>query len=150
MSNVPSDFGDNVYLRVMILGCVDAVLTLPLSILLLVLDIKAAPTSFYLGWEEMHAHFSSIPIVTASEWKEDTRSTILIYYYLWVSQMTAFGFFALFGLTKKARTTYRILFWKTMKPFGVKEPPAQDSVISNMRFGLASNTNRVSDISNAL
>lgn len=79
MSNVPSDFGDNVYLRVMILGCVDAVLTLPLSILLLVLDIKAAPTTFYLGWEEIHAHFSSIPIVTASEWKEDTRSTILIY-----------------------------------------------------------------------
>lgn len=134
----PSVSGD-VYLRVILLGCVDAVVTLPISIVRLVYNLLSPPMSFYPGWEEVHANFSTISVETASEWKKDFWVTVQVRYDLWIDLFSAIGFFALFGLTREARATYRGFFWKTMRPFGLKEPPSEDQVLSDMRFGSASN-----------
>lgn len=135
----PSVSGD-VYLRVILLGCVDAVITLPISIVRLVSKLAPPPSSFYPGWDEVHANFSYIPVETASEWKKDWRTTIQVRYDLWINLLSAFGFFALFGLTKEAQTAYRCSCWKIMSPLGLKKPTLpEDPVISDMRFGSVSN-----------
>lgn len=135
----------DVYLRVILLGCVDAVITLPISIVRLVSKLAPPPPSFYPGWDEVHANFSYIPVETVGEWKEDWRATIQVRYDLWINLFSAFGFFALFGLTTEARTAYRSSYWKIMSPLGFKEPTSpEDTVISDMRFG--TNSNRITEV----
>lgn len=131
----------NIYLRVMILACVDAVLTLPISIKEFAFSLAPPPTTFYSGWNEVHANFSAIPIFPAGEWNTDTSSKIDVVKNLWCNPFVALIFFVVFGMTKEARTTYRKLFWMTMELFGLKEPPSRDPVLSDIRFDPATNTN---------
>lgn len=125
----------SVYYRVMILGCVDAILTLPISIFMLATDIIPLPDTFYPGWRKEHSGFSTIPTTRASEWSKDTMSTLSVKWDLWVNPFVAISVFVLLGLTREARATYRRLFWRVMRPLGIKEPPAQIFVTSEMRFG---------------
>lgn len=130
-----------VYLRVMILACVDAVLTLPISLKEFAFSLAPPPTIFYSGWSEVHANFSSIPIFPASEWNTDVSKTIDVVKNLWSNPFVALIFFVVFGMSREARTTYRRLFWMTMESFGLKEPPSIDPVLSDIRFDPATNTN---------
>ena len=130
-----------IYYRMMILGCVDAIITLPLSIFLVVTDLNPPPTSFYPGWDEVHANFSTIPTIPASEWEQDFWSSLSTKWDLWCNPISAVPFFALFGLNREVRAVYRSLFWKALSPFGFKKPIEQTDVFSEMKFGSVNGQN---------
>ena len=106
----------------MFLGCVELLLTLPLSVVDIILSTTSpSPISFYPGWTSVHRDFSTIPIITADEWRSDTWQTMCVELDLWISCFTATLLFATFGLTADARNAYRHLFRKGMELLGLRE-----------------------------
>lgn len=122
------------FFKILALGIFDILLNLPVGIFYLVLKLLEGdiPT-FWPGWRASHSEFSSIPTVTAIEWKSGgfgAVSSIIISQ--WSSPLYAIVFFTLFGLTEKNRQWYANLFWKILEPFGCK--PRQNPVASDIVF----------------
>ena len=91
-------------------------------------------TGFWPGWKAVHASFSTIPTVTSEEWKSAGFWTVFtIRLDQWVNPIFAVAFFLLFGITEQKRTWYWSIFWKIMRPFGLK--PRADPVASDVVFG---------------
>lgn len=122
------------FFKIMALGIFDILLTLPVGVFDLVLEILEGdiPT-FWSGWRASHSEFSSIPTVTAIEWKSGgfgAVSSIIISQ--WSNPLYAIVFFTLFGLTEKNRQWYANLFWKILELFGCK--PRQNYMASDIVF----------------
>ena len=123
------------FLKLLALGLFDIFLTLPLSIVALVQDLLEGDiTGFWPGWKAVHASFSTIPTFTLEEWKSaGFWSVFTIRLSQWINPIFAVAFFLLFGTTKQKRDWYRSIFWKIMRPFGLK--PRVDQVASDVIFG---------------
>ena len=123
------------FLKLLALGLFDSLLTLPLSIVALVQAIlQVGITGFWPGWKAVHASFSTIPTVTSEEWKSAGLWIVLsIRFNQWLCPIFAVAFFLLFGTTKQKRDWYRNIFWKVMRPFGLK--PRVNPVTSDIVFG---------------
>ena len=125
------------FLKLLILGLFDILLTLPLTILILVegLSVEGSVIArFWPGWKVVHASFSTIPTVTSEEWKSAGFWTVFgIKLDQWVNPIFAVAFFLLFGTTKQKRDWYQSIFWKVVRPFGLK--PRVDPVASDVVFG---------------
>ena len=123
------------FLKLLALGLFVILLTLPIQILSLVQDLlQVGITGFCPGWKTVHASFSTIPTITSEEWKSAGFWTVFsIRLYQWVNPIFAIAFFLLFGTTKQKRGWYRSIFWKVMRPFGLK--PRVDPVASDVVFG---------------
>lgn len=93
----------------MALGCIDVVLVLPLSILLLVQGYEGTPIVFWPGWKEIHSDWgpASVP---ADEWKPFPWDNFEVRWDEWINVLLAVVFFALFGLTEEAINKYRAAF----------------------------------------
>ena len=123
------------FLKLLALGLFDILLTLPIQILSLVEDIlQGGITGFWPGWKTVHASFSTIPTVTSEEWKSAGFWTVFtVRFSQWINPIFAVAFFLLFGTTKQKRDWYRSIFWKVMKPPGLK--PRVNPATSNIVFG---------------
>ena len=123
------------FLKLLALGLFDSLLTLPLTILGFVQDLlQVGITGFWPGWKAVHASFSTIPTATSEEWKSAGFWTVFtIKFDQWINPIFAVAFFLLFGTTKQKRDWYRSIFWKVMRPFGLK--PRVDPVASDVVFG---------------
>ena len=123
------------FLKLLALGLFDILLTLPITILELVQDLlEVSITGFWPGWKTAHASFSTIPTATSEEWKSAGIWTVLnVRFNQWVCPIFAVAFFLLFGTTKQKRDWYRNIFWKVMRPFGLR--PRVDPVASDVVFG---------------
>ena len=123
------------FLKLLALGLFDSLLTLPLTILGFVQDLlQVGITGFWPGWKAVHASFSTIPTITSEEWKSAGFWTVVfVRLDEWVNPIFAIAFFLLFGTTKQKRDWYQSLFWKAMRPFGLK--PRVDPVASDVVFG---------------
>ena len=121
--------------KLLALGLFDTLLTLPLAIVSVVQErLQGSITGFWPGWKAVHAFFSTIPTVTSEEWKSSGFwSVFSIRFDQWVNPIFAIAFFLLFGTTKQKRDWYRGIFWKVMRPFGLK--PRVDPVASDVVFG---------------
>ncbi|KAJ7438407.1 pheromone A receptor-domain-containing protein [Mycena galericulata] len=97
------------YLRILALGCLDIVITLPISIINLVsfFATLSRPSSLpaYVGWEANHANFSAsgVPYADLTDTPWDTFTT---YFDYGQYAVLAFAIFALFGMTSSARSAY--------------------------------------------
>ncbi|KAF8142955.1 hypothetical protein K438DRAFT_1784216 [Mycena galopus ATCC 62051] len=97
------------YLRILALGCLDIVITLPISIINLVsfFATLSGPSSLpaYIGWQANHADFSSygVPYGDLTDTPWDTFTTYLDY---GEYAVLAIAIFALFGMTASARSAY--------------------------------------------
>ena len=122
-------------LKLLALGIFDILLTLPITILGLVQDLLHGNIAgFWPGWGTVHASFSTIPTATSEEWKSAGIWTVLnVRFNQWVCPIFAVAFFLLFGTTKQKRDWYRSIFWKLVRPFGLK--PRVDPVTSDVMFG---------------
>ena len=123
------------FLKLLALGLFDILLTLPLSIVSLVQDIlQGGITGFWPGWKAVHASFSTIPTVTSEEWESAGFWTVFtIRLDQWINPIFAVAFFLLFGITEQKRTWYRSVFWKIIRPFGLK--PRVNLETSDIVFG---------------
>ena len=123
------------FLKLLALGLFDILLTLPITILGLVQDLlQVGITEFWPGWKAVHASFPTIPTATSEEWKSAGFWTVFfVRLSEWTNPIFAVAFFLLFGTTKQKRDWYRSIFWKVMRPFGLK--PRVDPVASDVVFG---------------
>ncbi|KAK6974817.1 STE3-domain-containing protein [Favolaschia claudopus] len=97
------------YFRILALGCLDIVITFPISVINLVsffvtlTDPGSLPA--YIGWKENHADFApfGVPYADITDTPWDTFTT---YFDYGQYAVLAVAIFALFGLTSSARSAY--------------------------------------------
>ena len=125
----------NGFLKLLALGVFDVIITMPLAVIQLVTDLLIVGNiSFWPGWKAVHSSYSTIPQLTTQEWKSAGFWTVfIIKFNQWIFPAYAIVFFLLFGTTKQKRSWYRNIFWKAMRPFGLK--PRVDPVTSDVVFG---------------
>ena len=127
------------FFKLLALGLFDILLTLPVTILQLVFNLLEAKVmgfwpGFWPGWENVHSHFSAIPTSTSEEWKSAGFWTVFsVEFSQWINPIFAIAFFLLFGITEQKRAWYRSIFWKIMRPLGLK--PHVTLVASDIVFG---------------
>ncbi|KAJ7189204.1 pheromone A receptor-domain-containing protein [Mycena filopes] len=97
------------YFRILALGCLDIVITLPISIINLVsfFVTLSGPDSLpaYIGWKANHADFAPVGVPYAD--LTDTRwDAFTTYFDYGQYAVLAIAIFALFGLTSSARAAY--------------------------------------------
>ena len=125
------------YVRLLALGLIDSVLTLPVTAAVLVISLLRSgnDSHFWPGFNIAHMKVAQVYYLTTEEWKaEGLWNVVEIRFSQWSCPFTALVFFALFGLTEQKRAQYRDLFWKVLKPFGLISPRT-NLIVSSMRFG---------------
>ena len=126
----------NSYFRIMALGCIDALFTLPLNIIDVVLNSLDFPVDFWPGWTAVHADFGMIGQYSTADWKSGGFwSVFAVRWDEWINVLFAVVFFALFGLTGEARARYKAAFWKVVGLTGLRPRAAPKSELSDVMFG---------------
>lgn len=132
--------GEGNYFRILALGTIDGVLTLPLGILKVVANHSRSHASleFYPagGWRALHAHWTPERI-PAALWRADVWAVYAVRFDQWICPFLGVVIFLLCGLHKEARAKYgklasRCAFWKKT---GGKVEAAANREASTMRFG---------------
>lgn len=110
------------YMRVMILGCADAIIVLPLNVAGALLASFQQQLRFWPGWAKVHKHFYTIPRIRTKVLESSGAALIIsIRWTEWQNVFLAVVFFLLFGLTDEARRRYGKLFHPMRKLFGRKK-----------------------------
>lgn len=109
------------FTRMLLLGCFDILITLPIVVLLLAIDIlsSSSPFSFYQGWTYDHTGWAPV-FVTKDEWDANKWNRVLLRWDEWINPFFALVFFVLFGLTGEAREGYRRALRAVIRPFSRK------------------------------
>ena len=125
------------FTKMLALGLLDIVVTLPVTIVGLVEDLlQSEIVGFYPGWTAAHEHFHRIGIVTEEQWRSaGFWFNFTIRFDQWIIPVYSVIFFLLFGLTKQKRAWYRGLFWKLVKPLGFK--PRAKPEVSEIMFKIS-------------
>jgi hypothetical protein len=102
--------GRDKFFRILLIGFIDILATLPLGLLnvipsVIVLHQLKAP--FYVGWEHNHANWKPISITYSQFLSLNICIVIEQFANTWSDTIMGLIIFALFGLTKDARATYR-------------------------------------------
>ncbi|VDB95517.1 unnamed protein product [Peniophora sp. CBMAI 1063] len=149
------------YFRILALASIDVLLTLPIGIATVVLDVKQlltlGPIPFYYGWTYDHTNWQPEKLFYTDLVSDGPFNVGQLYFTQWSSPFLAFIIFGLFGVTSEARASYwRIICtvcgWFGWKPtlgtrrarsslgdFEFGERPARNS----MSLGLESNPSYV-------
>ena len=130
-----ADFDHYMYTRLLALGLIDSVLTLPVTAAVLVISLLRSgnDSKFWPGFNTAHMKVAQVDTLTTEEWKaEGLWNAVEIRFSQWSCPFTALVFFALFGLTEQKRAQYRKLFWKIMEPLGLI--PRMNPITSIIQF----------------
>lgn len=120
------------FIRCMLLGCLDAIVTLPMGVLSVYqMIVTGSQEAFWPGWTAMH-DWPPIPKIAASEWQASFWGRFTIRFDQWSNVPLAFIFFFLFGFTLEARTCYSRCWWSIAGWLGFKR--ATKPVQSDVRF----------------
>ncbi|VDB84968.1 unnamed protein product [Peniophora sp. CBMAI 1063] len=126
--------------RLFILGCLDILLSLPVGLLIIIVDVAGAiqdgTFSFYPGWHEIHTNWQPRAIIYADLPLMGWPGLVDFYFSKSSSIVLGFCIFALFGWTKQTRATYVQLFWGVLGVFGKKKTMHDPSVteLPTIRF----------------
>ena len=123
------------YTRLLALGLIDSVITLPVTIAELVVSRLRSGNDypFWPGLSTVHATITAVDAIPTEKWKlQGMWLNVELRFSQWSCPFTALVFFALFGLTEQKRAQYRNLFWKIMKPLGFI--PRASPIASIIRF----------------
>jgi pheromone a factor receptor len=116
------------YFRILALGCLDIVITLPISIINLVsfFATLSGPTSLpaYIGWHANHVDFEPFGVDYA-DLTDTTWDTFTTYFDYGQYAVLAVAIFALFGMTSSARSAYWSRVSVVSKLFGLRQPVRQ-------------------------
>ncbi|KZV66429.1 fungal pheromone STE3G-protein-coupled receptor [Peniophora sp. CONT] len=132
------------YIRILILASIDVLLTLPIGITTLVLDvltgnINPGPLPFYPGWDLTHSDWAPESVTYAEIAASPPSYLARTYFSAWTSPVLAFAIFALFGLTAEARASYWRVFFSIGAQFGWKPTfrarGGARSTLGPMQFG---------------
>ncbi|KAI0315606.1 hypothetical protein OF83DRAFT_338475 [Amylostereum chailletii] len=119
------------YLRGLVVGCLDCVVVFPVGPIYLISDAKLLSTHFLPDSSTVPAGWGSSSIA-AAVWRSNFWSRLNVTASMWTNAVLAFVFFALFGLTTEARTTYRNMFMTLVRLIwnrteAIRTPPPTNS-----------------------
>ncbi|KAF7354317.1 STE3-domain-containing protein [Mycena venus] len=114
------------YLRILALGCLDIIITLPISIINLVSFLPTfegtSSLPAYIGWKANHVDFAPFGVdyadLTDTPWDAFTT-----YFDYGQYAVLAIAIFVLFGMTPSARSAYWSHIISVGRVFGVKSQP---------------------------
>ena len=127
------------YLRILILASVDLLMTLPLGIVSVALNVKASfvegSLSWYSGWTAVHSDWKPEGIYYTDQAASGLSYMAAGYLNYWSSPILAFVIFGLFGVTPEARATY----CRIIRAIGSWDPTTSthrpNSPLNDMQFG---------------
>lgn len=116
------------------LGCFDTFITLPVTIVVLVISIlHAKPLEFYQGWTYTHSNWGPA-LFPKKSWSADKWAVFTVHWGEWLMPFIALVFFALFGLTREARAGYRRLICRLCTPFFPAHMNSEEEGLSEAVF----------------
>lgn len=101
-----SAFTPSRYLRLMALASTEMLLTTPLSIFVIVLNVRIGPVSPWVSWEDTHFDFGRVIQFPAVVWRAEHLVAVSVELSRWLNPLCAFIFFAYFGFASEARRNY--------------------------------------------
>ncbi|KAF7296742.1 Pheromone receptor [Mycena indigotica] len=117
------------YLRLMALSGMDILLTTPLGIVAIYLNLTATPVVPWVSLADTHFMFSRVLQVPAIFWRNDPLLARAIEFTRWVAPATALVFFVFFGFAAEARKNYGVAFgaivrwfWRLLACCGIQRP----------------------------
>ncbi|KAF7344703.1 Pheromone receptor [Mycena venus] len=117
------------YLRLSALALTDLLLTAPLAVFTIYLNVTATPISPWISWADTHFNFGNIEDVPRILWTANASSHIAVELTRWASPVCGLVFFAFFGFGEEARRHYVLFFgavsagfWRGMGRMGVQRP----------------------------
>lgn len=118
----------------MTLGCLDAVLLLPIGIYSLISDLTSASVPFWPGWTYVHSDWEPFGL-PESAWISTTPGILQTRYDEVINFILAVVFFLIFGLTKQARANYWSVIRFLLRPLGINcRPKETTDIISTIGF----------------
>ena len=114
------------YFRVLALASVDVLLTLPVGIVNIALNVSDSLAQlpgglpFYFGWTTDHSEWKPVGFSYADIVAGRTSTVARLYFIQWTSPVLAFAIFGLFGVTAEARTSYWRIICTICGWFGFK------------------------------
>ncbi|VDC01597.1 unnamed protein product [Peniophora sp. CBMAI 1063] len=130
------------YFRILALASIDILLTLPVGIATIVLDVENnlsfGPIPFYYGWTYDHTDWQPESLSYAGIVAQGTAGVAQDYFIQWTSPVLAFTIFALFGVTSEARASYWRIICTIGGWFGWKPIPRARrarSPLGDIEFG---------------
>lgn len=125
------------YIRILMLASIDIVLTLPVGVAYIALNVLVAteqPLPFYPGWDSVHGDWAPKSVTYAELEDRGTSAVVLQYFQHWTSTILAFAIFGLFGMTAEARASYwRMLY--TIASWFNWEPVPHRPTLDIIEFG---------------
>ncbi|KZV71051.1 hypothetical protein PENSPDRAFT_752047 [Peniophora sp. CONT] len=127
------------YLRILALASLDILLTLPIGIVNVVLNVTSdeSQTSlrFYPGWARVHSNWEPLSYSYAELQATGVSALPLGYFTYWTSPVLAFTIFGLFGMTAEARATYWGVICTVGGWFGWKPSPRAGNLNAGVSLG---------------
>lgn len=108
----------NRYFRLMLLACLEMMLTIPLSAYGIYINTYGLSLAPWVSWSDTHYNFSHVEIAPAVLWRTSKMFTVQVELDRWIYPCSALLFFALFGFAQEARRHYRAAFWWVAGKFG--------------------------------
>ncbi|VDB96016.1 unnamed protein product [Peniophora sp. CBMAI 1063] len=137
-----SSISRNRYFRILALASIDALVTLPLGVVDVVLNIisitrdqgaavRAAATIFYPGWNFVHTDHNWDPVGVEYEKMKEMGDLRVMYFSYLSGPFLGFVVFGLFGLTREARAAYWRIVERVMGFFGMTPTKSPQAPTSN-------------------
>ena len=95
------------YVRLMALASTEMLLTTPLALSQMIINLKAQPLEPWRSWADTHSNFSRVVLVSSVLWRHSGISAIALEVTRWSAPLCAFMFFFFFGFAEESRRSYR-------------------------------------------
>lgn len=113
------------YFRLLVLGCVDAIILLPAQILNLIIacQFTTQPEGdiFYPGWTAIHSDWAPVSL-SAYTWRSSVWGIFSVRWSEWINVFFGVLFFLLFGATAEAWESYKRMFFVVANQCGYSRP----------------------------
>ena len=99
------------YVRLMALASTEMLLTTPLALAQMIVNLKAQPLEPWRSWADTHSNFSRVVLVSSVLWRHSGISAVALEVTRWSAPLCAFMFFLFFGFAEESRRSY----WRVIK-----------------------------------
>ncbi|KAJ7477959.1 pheromone B alpha 1 receptor, partial [Mycena galericulata] len=117
----------NRYVRLMCLASTDLLLTIPLGIWVLWVNVRVVGISPWISWDDTHSNFSRVEPIPGIFWRSDPYTAASLETTRWATVACAVLFFGYFGFADEAIKNYRSAFFSVAKRVGYSQATTSSS-----------------------
>lgn len=135
LDSLDPEFSRSSFYRMLALGCLDAIITLPITITNMIASIAEIGQllDFYPGWSFLHSDWEPL-LYPKSTWSMGKWLMFTVHWDEWINLFFALVFFCIFGLTPEARKGYRAFFLFLRGPFSARQEDSTEEGLPDVVF----------------